>query len=92
VRRHQHRAALYLWNMSPGSGLLLEPDYTCIPNLFTRCLAFQDHPTFYSNLDVFPYQISTGRVLLARKRALGEGIKDQENHQEQHTHRNGFFA
>jgi hypothetical protein len=52
VRRHQHHVALYLWNMSPSSGPLLGPDYACIPNLYICCLAFQDHPTFYSNLDV----------------------------------------
>jgi hypothetical protein len=56
VRRHQRRVALYLWNMSPSSCPLLGRDYTCIHDLYTRCLAFQDHPTFYSNIDIFSYQ------------------------------------
>jgi hypothetical protein len=54
LRRQQHHVALYLWNMSPSRAPLPGRDYTCVPNLYS-CAAFQDHPTFYSNLDVFPY-------------------------------------
>jgi hypothetical protein len=54
LRRQKHHVALYLWNMSPSRAPLPGRDYTCVPNLYS-CAAFQDHPTFYSNLDVFPY-------------------------------------